>query len=76
MEYVSFLKELYSVVIVACSFISYLKGNEVVLTFMKFKISLFLKRFLYKIGCTSAKISSKLGFLHSVCTTFGIEEGV
>ena len=25
---------------------------------------------LYKIGCTSAKISSKLGFLHSVCTIF------
>ena len=37
---------------------------------------LFLKRFLHKIGCTSAKISSKLGFLHSVCTIFGIEEGV
>ena len=44
---------------------------------MKFKICLlFLKRFLNKIGCTSAKISSKLGFLHSVCTIFGCEEGV
>ena len=25
---------------------------------------------LYKIGCTSAKSSSMLGFLHSVCTIF------
>ena len=39
-------------------------------------LPLFLKHFFYKIGCTSAKISSKLGFLHSVCTILGIEEGV
>ena len=31
---------------------------------------------LYKIGGTSAKISSKLGFLHSVCTIFAVKKKI